>query len=78
MDISQEEEIPHSSSTQLPPDVWRFIASRLSVKEWAKASGISKTTWNLQLDKLDLDLTHWQGLAGDSLELYEVYGTLPG
>lgn len=48
----------------LPEEIWRMIASYMDVKQWAKTSGLCKTTWKLQLDSIELspyDVTEMPG-----------------
>ena len=39
---------------QLPAEIWQKIASFLTLREWAKACGACRTTWNLQLLRVSM------------------------
>ncbi len=36
-------------TVSLPEEIWQNVASRLSLRDWARASGLCRTTWKLQL-----------------------------
>ncbi|EIE21762.1 hypothetical protein COCSUDRAFT_56208 [Coccomyxa subellipsoidea C-169] len=44
---SHEDESP--PTVRFPEEIWQNVASRLSLRDWARASGACRTTWNLQL-----------------------------
>ena len=49
--------LQRQKAVNLPPDVWRIISKKLTIREWARVSGTCRTTWQLQLDMIDL--IHW-------------------
>ncbi len=36
----------------LPEDVWRNVASHMTLREWARVSGLCKSTWKLDLHSI--------------------------
>ena len=41
-------------ATELPEAIWENIASHLSLKDWAKASGTCRVTSKIHLQKIDV------------------------
>lgn len=45
-----------AAALSFPPEVWQLIACQMSMTEWARVSGICRTTWELQLDEINLTM----------------------
>ncbi len=47
----------------LPTEVWQLIAARMDSKDWARASGICRASWEVQVEEICLGETVAEALA---------------
>ncbi len=57
----------------LPDEIWQKIASHMSIKDWAKASGMCKTTWILQLHSVKVTGSQSLGVPGKGFQLHQFF-----
>ena len=65
-------------TVRFPEEIWQNVASRLSLRDWARASGACRTTWNLQLvdvavtDHDNLGVSGEEQLAQNDPEMFDI------
>lgn len=47
----------------LPPEIWRVIAGHLGPCDWARAAGVCKATYHLQLDPVHIKSQQCEGFS---------------